>query len=50
MASKQNSFDDEIVFLNATASKKTKFDKLHNFVTSNKNVDLDLSVKKEKVF
>ena len=41
---------DEIVFLNSTATNIPKSDKLSDFVDKNRNVDLGIVVKREKVY
>jgi hypothetical protein len=50
MASKRNCPNEEIVFLSATASQKPKSNKLGDFVAKNVNTNLDVLIKKEKVF
>jgi hypothetical protein len=50
MASKHNSHSDDILFLNEISFKTAKSDKLGDFVAQNVNTDLDLCIKKEKVY
>ena len=42
--------NNDIYFLSATASNKPKSNKLGDFLAKNANTDLDLSIKKEKVY
>jgi hypothetical protein len=42
--------NEEIVFLSSTASQKPKSNKLGDFVAKNVNTNLDVSIKKEKVY
>jgi hypothetical protein len=50
MASQLNCPNEEIVFLSATASNRPKSNKLEEFVAKNVNTDLDVVVKREKVY
>jgi len=50
MASKRDFPSDDIVFLSATASNKPKSKKLGDFLAEHANTDLDILIKKEKVY